>query len=125
MRLDSKNKPPRSRFHFTVRRDSSSKQQAASSKQQAASSKQQPPRALILWQRIVIPMGTTGAPFWTNLSRFSYELTYLRSLVRSWNAKQSGSRVHALIRRMHDASRYIDDLLTMNSPEFEEVMYRT
>ena len=25
---------------------------------------------------------------------------------------------------MHDASRYIDDLLTVNFPEFEEVMYR-
>ena len=31
---------------------------------------------------------------------------------------------HTLICRMHDASRYIDYLLTMNFPEFEEVMYR-
>ena len=39
-------------------------------------------------------------------------------------AWQRGSREHVLIRRMHDASRYIDDLLTVNFPEFEEVMYR-
>ena len=25
---------------------------------------------------------------------------------------------------MHETSRYIDDLLTLNFPEFEEVMYR-
>jgi len=29
-----------------------------------------------------------------------------------------------LIRGMHETSRYIDDLLTLNFPEFEQVMYR-
>ena len=79
---------------------------------------------VVLWQRIGIPMGTNCAPFLANLYCFSYELAFLRSLVRSQNAQQSGSREHTLIRRMHDASRYIDDLLTMNFPEFENIMYR-
>ena len=79
---------------------------------------------VVLWQRIGIPMGTNCAPFLANLYCFSYELAFLRSLVRSQNAQQEGSREHTLIRRMHDASRYIDDLLTVNFPEFEEVMYR-
>ena len=79
---------------------------------------------VVLWQRIGIPMGTNCAPFLANLYCFSYELAFLRSLVRSQNARQKGSREHTLIRRMHDASRYIDDLLTVNFPEFEEVMYR-
>ena len=79
---------------------------------------------VVLWQRIGIPMGTNCAPFLANLDCFSYELAFLRSLVRSQNAQQKGSREHTLIRRMHDASRYIDDLLTVNFPEFEEVMYR-
>ena len=65
---------------------------------------------VVLWQRIGIPMGTSCAPFWANLYCFSYELAFLRSLVRSQNAQQSGSQEHTLIRRMHDASRYIDDL---------------
>ena len=69
-------------------------------------------------------MGTDCAPFLANLYCFSYELAFLRSLVRSQNARQKGSREHTRIRRMHDPSRYIDDLLTVNFPEFEEVMYR-
>ena len=71
---------------------------------------------VVLWQRIGIPMGTNCAPFLANLYCFSYELAFLRSLVRSQNARQKGSREHTLIRRMHDASRYIDDLLTVNFP---------
>ena len=63
---------------------------------------------VVLWQRIGIPMGTNCAPFLANLDCFSYELAFLRSLVRSQNAQQKGSREHTLIRRMHDASRYID-----------------
>ena len=50
-------------------------------------------------------MGTNCAPFLANLYCFSYELAFLRSLVRSQNARQKGSREHTLIRRMHDASR--------------------
>ena len=82
------------------------------------------PGKVVLWQRIGIPVGTNCAPFLANLYCFSYELAYLRSQFVSQNARQSGSWEHTLIRRMHDASRYIDDLLTMNVPEFEDVMYR-
>ena len=64
------------------------------------------------------------APFLANLYCFSYQLAFLRSLVRSQNARQKDSREHTLIRRMRNASRYIDDLLTVNFPEFEEVMNR-
>ena len=69
-------------------------------------------------------MGTNCAPFLANLYCFAYELAFLRSLVHSPQARTPGSREYRLIRGMHETSRYIDDLLTLNFPEFEEVMYR-
>ena len=44
--------------------------------------------------------------------------------MHSHQARTPGSREYRLIRGMHETSRYIDDLLTLNFPEFEEVMYR-
>ena len=44
--------------------------------------------------------------------------------MRSCSAKVVGSEVYKRIRRMRDASRYIDDLITVNFPEFEDIMYR-
>ena len=79
---------------------------------------------VVLWQKIGIPMGTNCAPFLANLYCFAYELAFLRSLVHSPQARTPGSREYRLIRGMHETSRYIDDLLTLNFPEFEEVMYR-
>ena len=42
---------------------------------------------VVLWQRIGSPMGTNCAPFLANLCCLSYELAFLRSLVRSQNAR--------------------------------------
>ena len=69
-------------------------------------------------------MGTNCAPFLANLDCFSYELAFLRSLVHSPQARKPGSREYRLTRGMHETSRYIDDLPTLNFPEFEQVMYR-
>ena len=69
-------------------------------------------------------MGTNCAPFLANLYCYAYELAFLRSLVHSPQARTPGSREYRLIRGMHETSRYIDNLLTLNFPEFEQVMYR-
>ena len=69
-------------------------------------------------------MGTNCAPFLANLYCFASELAFLRSLVHSPQARTPGSREYRLIRGMHETTRYIDDLLTLNFPEFEQVMNR-
>jgi len=79
---------------------------------------------VVLWQKIGIPMGTNCAPFLANLYCFAHELAFLRSLLHSHQARTPGFREYRLIRGMHETTRYIDDLLTLNFPEFEQVMYR-
>ena len=78
---------------------------------------------IVLWQKIGIPMGTNCAPFLANLYCYTYELSFVKLLVHSPQARTRGSRKYRWIRGMHETSRYIDNLLTLNFPEFRQVMY--
>ena len=78
---------------------------------------------IVLWQKIGIPMGTNCAPFLANLYCYTYELSFVKLLVHSPQARTRGSRKYRWIRGMHETSRYIDNLLTLNFPEIEQVVY--
>ena len=65
----------------------------------------------IFRQTIGIPMGTDCAPFLANLFLFYYEYSYMKNKL-----KQN----YQLAKTFSNTFRYIDDLLTLNNPKFEE-----
>ena len=66
-------------------------------------------------QKIGLPMGTPCAGQLANLYCFTYELRFMRAMIK---AKQ-----YPLAKRFLNVQRYIDDLLVINIPEFEQYMY--
>ena len=56
-------------------------------------------------QAIGIPMGIDPAPFWANLFLYTYEESFISSLI-------SSDRVRA--RHFHAIKRFIDDLIAIN-----------
>ena len=62
-------------------------------------------------QTIGIPMGTDCAPLLANLFLFCYEYKYVKDKLKV-NHKQARLVKHTV--------RYIDDLLTLNNPSFEQ-----
>jgi hypothetical protein len=70
----------------------------------------------IIWHQIVgVPMGTNAAGFIANLYCFTYELDFLERKVRE--------KQYVIAKKSLDNSRYIDDLLTIDFPEFESLRY--
>ena len=68
-----------------------------------------------VFQLIVgIPMGTNCAPFLADIFLYSYEAEFIQSLL-STGRKQLASRFNFTY-------RYIDDVLSINSPEFENYL---
>ena len=67
------------------------------------------------FQQIVgIPMGTNCAPLLADIFLYSYEAEFIQSLL-STGRKQLASRFNFTY-------RYIDDVLSINNPEFEDYM---
>ena len=64
-------------------------------------------------QCIGIPMGTDCAPLLANLYLFHFEYKYMKGLVKNNMSKA---------RTFSDTFRYIDDLLTLNNPSFENAI---
>ena len=62
-------------------------------------------------QTIGIPMGTDCAPQLANMFLFHYEYSYMKRLM--------ANNLY-MARRFSHTLRYIDDLLTLNNPKFEE-----
>ena len=62
-------------------------------------------------QRVGIPMGTDCAPLLANLFLFYYEYKYMKKLIKTNIIKA---------RRFNNTMRYIDDLLVLNNPSFED-----
>ena len=58
-----------------------------------------------------IPMGTNCAPLLADLFLYCYERDFMSDLQKS--------NRHYLIDMLNDTSRYLDDILTINNPEFE------
>ena len=65
---------------------------------------------LAVQQCVGIPMGTDCAPLLANLYLFHFEYTYMKEQLKSNMTKA---------RRFSNTFRYIDDLLTLNNPSFE------
>ena len=62
-------------------------------------------------QTIGIPMGTNCAPLLADLYLFAYEYEFMKHLV-------STKKLH-LARKFNNTFRYIDDLISINNPQFE------
>ena len=67
-------------------------------------------------QDIGIPMGIDPAPFWANLFLYTYEKTYMKTLVRE-DKKKAGL--------LRDTGRFLDDLLTINDQGLFEAVHST
>ena len=61
-------------------------------------------------QTIGIPMGTDCAPLVADLFLFSYEFEFMKSLIRT---------DLSVAAKFSNTCRYIDDLLTLNNPDFQ------
>ena len=61
-------------------------------------------------QTIGIPMGTDCAPLVADLFLFSYEFEFMKSLIRT---------DLSVAAKFNNTCRYIDDLLTLNNPDFQ------
>ena len=61
-------------------------------------------------QTIGIPMGTDCAPLVVDLFLFSYEFEFMKSLIRT---------DLSVAAKFSNTCRYIDDLLTLNNPDFQ------
>ena len=61
-------------------------------------------------QTIGIPMGTDCAPLVADLFLFSYEFDFMKSLIRT---------DLSVAAKFSNTCRYIDDLLTLNNPDFQ------
>ena len=67
----------------------------------------------MVYQQIVgIPMGTNCAPLIADLFLFCYERDFMSSLHKS--------KRYDLIYMFNDTSRYLDDIFTIDNPEFEK-----
>ena len=67
----------------------------------------------IVYQQIVgIPMGTNCVPLIADLFLFCYERDFMSSLHKS--------KRYDLIDMFNDTSRYLDDIFTIDNPEFEK-----
>ena len=67
----------------------------------------------MVYQKIVgIPMGTNCAPLIADLFLFCYERDFMSNL---YKCKQ-----YDLIDMFNDTSRYLDDIFTIDNPEFEK-----
>ena len=67
----------------------------------------------MVYQQIVgIPMGTNCAPLIADLFLFCYERDFMSSLHKS--------KRYDLIDMFNDTSRYLDDIFTIDNPEFEK-----
>ena len=64
-------------------------------------------------QCVGIPMGTDCAPLLANLFLFYYEYKYMKKLIKTNIIKA---------RRFNNTMRYIDDLLVLNNPSFENAI---
>ena len=64
-------------------------------------------------QCVGIPMGTDCAPLLANLFLFYYEYKYMKKLIKTNIIKA---------RRFNNTMRYIDDLLVLNNPSFEDAI---
>ena len=60
-----------------------------------------------------IPMGTDCAPLLANLFLFYYEYRYMKNLIKN-NI--------ILAKKTNNTMRYIDDLLTLNNPAFDNAI---
>ena len=68
---------------------------------------------LMVYQQIVgIPMGTNCAPLIADLFLYCYE--------RDFMSDRHKSKRHDLIYMLNDTSRYLDDIFTIDNPEFEK-----
>jgi hypothetical protein len=65
---------------------------------------------IILRQNIGIPMGTDCAPYLANLFLFSYEFTYLNTLLKQ--------KKFDILNKFRRCARYIDDLLLINNNNY-------
>ena len=67
----------------------------------------------MVYQQIVgIPMGTNCAPLIADLFLFCYERDFMSNLHKS--------KWYDLIDMFNDTSRYLDDMFTIDNPEFEK-----
>ena len=68
-----------------------------------------------VFQQIVgIPMGTNCAPLVADIFLYSYEAEFIQSLLSTWRIQ--------LASRFNFTYRYIDDVLSINNPEFENYL---
>ena len=63
-------------------------------------------------QIVVIPMGTNWAPLIPELFLFCYQRDFMLNLHKS--------KRYDLIDIFNDTSRYLDDIFTIDNPEFEK-----
>ena len=68
----------------------------------------------VFQQTVGIPMGTNCAPLLADIFLYSYEADFIQSLL-STGQKQLASRSNLTY-------RYIDDVLSINSPEFKNYL---
>ena len=66
------------------------------------------------FQRVVIPMGTNCAPLVADLFLFCYERDFMLSL--------SDNNQSDIIEAFNSTSRYLDDLLNIDNPYFEQMV---
>ena len=67
----------------------------------------------IVYQQIVgIPMGSNCAPLIADLLLICYEGDFMSKLYKS--------KRYDLIEMLNDTSRYLDDIFTIDNPEFEK-----
>ena len=70
----------------------------------------------MVYQQIVgIPMGTNCAPLMADLFLYCYERDFMSDLQKS--------KRYDLIHMFNDTSRYLDDIFTIDNPEFEKYMH--
>ena len=71
----------------------------------------------MVYQQIVgIPMGTNCAPLIADLFLYCYERDFMSDLQKS--------KRHDLIDMFNDTSRYLDDIFTIDNPDFEKYISR-
>ena len=70
----------------------------------------------MVYQQIVgIPMGTNCAPLIADLFLYCYERDFMSDLQKS--------KRFDLIDMFNDTSRYLDDIFTIDNPEFEKHLF--
>ena len=68
-----------------------------------------------VFQQIVgIPMGTNCAPLLADIFLYSYEAEFIQSLLSTWREK--------LASQFNFTYKYIDDVLSINNPDFDNYL---